>query len=274
MQKLYLSLILLSGFAPILAQTKLDLRSQSRNVDFGSALSTRPIKTGDTLPGNCQIGELFFRTSIAAGKNLFGCTAPDIWTSQSISLSPSGVPSYTVTFTAQTSITITAVMHGFTSPDMLVTCYNSANPAVLVQPASVSIGSISLDVVITFASLQSGRCILNGPGTPYVSGEGIIQNGTEFSVDTAAVPTFLTTQVTLPIWVVSAQSCADRFLPLVGAGALNAVAPGWPVDLPASLSGSMFVSSAGTVTVRVCNVSNAAVTIPARSFGAAILKGF
>jgi hypothetical protein len=61
-------------------QTQVDLQSQSKNVDFSAASATRPIKTGTVLPGTCATGALFYSTSAAAGSNLFGCTATNIWT--------------------------------------------------------------------------------------------------------------------------------------------------------------------------------------------------
>lgn len=69
----------LGSAAGLLAQTQVDLRSQSKQVDFSSAPSTRPAKTGTALPAVCAVGELFFRTNATPGQNLFGCTATNTW---------------------------------------------------------------------------------------------------------------------------------------------------------------------------------------------------
>lgn len=69
----------LGSAAGLLAQTQLDLRSQSKQVDFSLAPSTRPAKTGTSLPAVCSVGELFFRTNATPGQNLFGCTAANTW---------------------------------------------------------------------------------------------------------------------------------------------------------------------------------------------------
>jgi hypothetical protein len=61
------------------AQTLIDLRTQTKNVDFSAAISTRPEKTGTVLPATCNPGELFFNTAAAAGANLIGCIAPNTW---------------------------------------------------------------------------------------------------------------------------------------------------------------------------------------------------
>ena len=60
------------------AQTQIDLRTQGRNVDFSTAASTRPSKTGTQLPAACSIGETFLKTDAAAGKNFYVCTASGV----------------------------------------------------------------------------------------------------------------------------------------------------------------------------------------------------
>jgi hypothetical protein len=64
------------------AQTRVDLRTQSRNVDFSAASSTKPSKTGTTLPTTCSVGETFLKTDAAAGRNLYVCTQANTWTVQ------------------------------------------------------------------------------------------------------------------------------------------------------------------------------------------------
>ena len=67
-------------------QTQIDLRTQGKNIDFSSAARTRPIKTGTSLPGTCTLGETFLKTDAAAGKNLYVCTAANIWTVQGVEI--------------------------------------------------------------------------------------------------------------------------------------------------------------------------------------------
>jgi hypothetical protein len=61
------------------AQTQVDLASQSKNVDFSRAGSTKPAQVGPAIPGVCSTGQIFFDSSAPAGQNLFGCTATNIW---------------------------------------------------------------------------------------------------------------------------------------------------------------------------------------------------
>jgi len=60
--------------------TQLDLRLQSRDVDFSAASSTKPLKSGTGLPSSCGQGELYYRLDANAGMNLYGCTSSDSWT--------------------------------------------------------------------------------------------------------------------------------------------------------------------------------------------------
>jgi hypothetical protein len=60
-------------------QTRLDLRSQTKNVDFSSAVSTRPFVVGSALPPTCEVGEAWFKPDAPVGQNLFLCAQPNIW---------------------------------------------------------------------------------------------------------------------------------------------------------------------------------------------------
>lgn len=60
--------------------TAVNLGSQSRNPDFSNFSFTRPVSVGTALPSSCQVGQLFFNSSAAAGANIFACTQPNAWT--------------------------------------------------------------------------------------------------------------------------------------------------------------------------------------------------
>jgi hypothetical protein len=61
------------------AQTSIDLRTQTKAVDFTGAAYTRPAKAGAALPSSCAQGEVFFLTTAAPGKNLYLCSAVNSW---------------------------------------------------------------------------------------------------------------------------------------------------------------------------------------------------
>jgi hypothetical protein len=62
------------------AQTKVDLRTQSKDMNFGTTNPTSPFQIGASLPATCSVGQAFFQTTSAAGLNLYGCTAVNSWT--------------------------------------------------------------------------------------------------------------------------------------------------------------------------------------------------
>jgi hypothetical protein len=68
--------------AQALAQTRVDLHSQTKNVDFSNAATTKPSKIGTVLPATCSVGETFFKTDAPPGQNLYACTAANVWTAQ------------------------------------------------------------------------------------------------------------------------------------------------------------------------------------------------
>ena len=72
------------------AQTLVDLRTQSKSVDFTTATTTKPMKTGTVLPAACGLGEAFFKTNAPAGSNLYLCTSQNSWTLQSGTPGPAG----------------------------------------------------------------------------------------------------------------------------------------------------------------------------------------
>src|ERR1700733_10959554 len=72
------------------AQTLVDLRTQSKSVDFTAASTTKPMKTGTVLPAACGVGEAFFQTNAPAGSNLYLCTSQNSWTLQSGTTGPTG----------------------------------------------------------------------------------------------------------------------------------------------------------------------------------------
>jgi hypothetical protein len=81
-------LCLWTGFiATTEGQTLVDLRTQSKSVDFSGAGSTKPMQTGSSLPPACAVGQFFFLTTAAAGSNVYACNPINTWTVEGNSLS-------------------------------------------------------------------------------------------------------------------------------------------------------------------------------------------
>jgi hypothetical protein len=72
------------------SQTQVDLRTQSKSVDFSRATATSPVQTGTVLPGVCSVGALYFMTSAPAGANLYACVAANSWSVETGESSTSG----------------------------------------------------------------------------------------------------------------------------------------------------------------------------------------
>lgn len=81
--------------ATCLSQTRIDLNSQARSVDFRQASATLPVQTGSTLPATCTVGALYFLTTVSPGANLYACAATNTWIVESgvAASSGSGAPS-------------------------------------------------------------------------------------------------------------------------------------------------------------------------------------
>lgn len=79
LQKYLISCVLIHA-ALCQTPTAVDLRTQTKDVDFSGALSTKPVQAGGILPATCSMGALFYLTVAAAGSNLYACTAANIWT--------------------------------------------------------------------------------------------------------------------------------------------------------------------------------------------------
>ncbi len=82
-------LALLLCARPGRGQTLIDLKSQTKSVDFSGASTTKPSKTGSALPAVCGVGEFYFLTGTTAGQNLYGCTAVNVWSALG---APAGPP--------------------------------------------------------------------------------------------------------------------------------------------------------------------------------------
>jgi hypothetical protein len=76
-------LTLLAVLAAIASgQTQVDLRTQSKSIDFSAAPSTKPFASGAALPATCGVGQMFFVTTATSGANVYGCSAVNTWTLQ------------------------------------------------------------------------------------------------------------------------------------------------------------------------------------------------
>lgn len=67
----------------------------SSTLDLSAKTSTKPMKTGISVPATCSVGEYFFDTDATAGQNTYACTATNTWTLQGDGGGGGSLPSQT-----------------------------------------------------------------------------------------------------------------------------------------------------------------------------------
>lgn len=128
MRLLITTLLIATG---LIAQTKVDLGNQGKNINFGGITHTTPTAVVTSLPATCSVGELTFDSAVTAGQNLYGCTATNTWTLISGS---GGVTSVGATFPALFSCTGSPV----TTSGTIVCVYAGGTPS-LVAGSNITI---------------------------------------------------------------------------------------------------------------------------------------
>jgi hypothetical protein len=119
------------------------------------------------------------------------------------------------------------------------------------------------DVTINPAagSAYTGSCYVGGP-----------PSGSLILMDPAIVPTRITGTASLSMSTFT-NSCEEGSITVTGAATGDEVMIGAPTGLGAGLLWSAYVSSANTVTLRVCRIAGTA-TISAQTFRATIVRSF
>ena len=111
MPALLAGVLVLAG-GSLRAQTQLDLKAQSKNVDFSAASTTKPVKAGMALPATCTSGELFFKTNAAPGGNLYLCTSVNTWTQSGLSSASQASDFLVTALGASATIQCTSCQYG------------------------------------------------------------------------------------------------------------------------------------------------------------------
>lgn len=114
-----------------------------------------------------------------------------------------------------------------------------------------------------------------GGGGTYSAGTGIAIAGTVISIDSATGRVFLGGTASLSFGTVATNACGTGTIPVTGAvlGDVALIAPGF--DFTYSMSFSGYVSSADTVTVKVCNPTGSGIAMTAaQTYNATVLKTF
>jgi hypothetical protein len=248
-------------------QTLIDLRAQSKTVDFTSASFTKPAKAGTSLPAACTVGEAFLKTDAVPGYGLYWCTATNTWTQQN----PNAVDK-----TQATSYTSGARQ---TFQPSATTAGLRIGPGVL--PSAGVAGDLAVDASAAFRLkvYDGNQWVTSGGSTggdTVAPGVGISISGDspkQVAVDTAAVPTFLSASEAVDFPSIAPNNCQESSITLAGAAIGDTVAAGWPT-LASGLLGMMQVTTVNAVSIRLCNLSGVAVDPPNDVFRATIVRSF
>ena len=124
--------VLLAGLfvlapGPLAAQTQVDLKTQTKNVDFTGAITTKPVKAGTTLPATCAAGELFFKTNAAPGGNLYLCSAANTWTQNGLPSASQATDFLVTAAGASATVQCTACKYGIGEKTFTVSSTMSAS---------------------------------------------------------------------------------------------------------------------------------------------------
>ena len=138
----------LTAIALCQAQTRIDPKTQSKSIDFSSASSTKPSRTGASLPALCAVGQTFLNTTAQPGQNWYVCTAANVWTVQG----GVGTGTYSTTFALVTSVTVPGSTHQLGTAKLIVEVYDNGNPSLLVERDSVVVNPTTYDVLVKFAT--------------------------------------------------------------------------------------------------------------------------
>jgi hypothetical protein len=177
-QRFVVGCLLTAGWSSVLAQTKVDLKTQSKSIDFTGASLTKPARSAATLPGTCSAGELFY---LSTGP-LYSCTSTNNWVKMgtvSGSTNPGdcarfdangnvvdggaacgGGPNFQQAFAAATSVTLA---HNLNSTGIVFACFDNSTPPLWILPKSVALTNANT-LTINFAAAQSGSCVVNANG--------------------------------------------------------------------------------------------------------------
>lgn len=140
------------------AQTEVDLRTQSKNVDFSGAASTKPSQTGTVVPGTCSPGQTFFLLSATAGQNLLLCTSANTWTTLTGTGGGGGSPA--LPFATMATTTMVSIVNG---PAAVYGC-NGVNNLVGSGTTTVSPATgTSTEVLLIGISCSSSHLVLIAP---------------------------------------------------------------------------------------------------------------
>jgi hypothetical protein len=190
-----LLLVGLAGGALYGQLTQLDLRMQSRDVDFSGSSATKPFKSGTGLPSSCGQGEMYYRLDATAGMNVYGCTSSNSWTLEQGPPAASMASQLGDFAVAATSTTTLAIGTGCSASTPCTVRFG----ALVYSFASGATATISAGSGLAFIYVSSAGALTVGNNVTASCSSGCVtQSGvTAFPID--AIPLF-TWSATNGVW--------------------------------------------------------------------------
>ncbi len=240
--------------------------------------------TGDGATVSSQLGDLSFvmttPTVLTVGLNCKPDTPCNVGLGSTV---VSVVTSSTVTLTGGTGAAylymdpsgVLTVGH-----NLSLTC--SAGCTAVSGITSFPVGSVPLYSWTATAGVWDGsggndrRAFLSTRNVAAGAGMVALDLGmqTVLAVDSATVPTYLSATAILDFGSLAPGVCNELTFGLAGANGGDPLAAGWPTAMEGGLIGTMRVSAAGTVAVRLCNLSGSVLDPAAATYRATVVRSF
>ena len=280
----------------VAAQTTLNLRAQSRNVDFSAAEYTRPFRAGTVLPPSCIVGEMFFKTDAAAGNNVYACVMTGAWSLVGSSAFIANRPVSAAAPATGDILKWTGTEWGLANELTGISGRKGTGSQLLTfGGGDTAAGHCAAfdsggNVVSSGAPCGSGTTqtpvaagtdgqlqIKSGTGfAGRTVGPGLADDGIAIKINPAAVKTYLSGTASLTHGTIAAAACSSRTIDVPGAALNDPISLGAPADiLTFNLQVQVAVSAPNTVTVRLCNNTAGAVTpTPAMPWSVVVWRSF
>jgi len=153
-----------------------------------------------------------------------------------------------------------------------VTGSQNATVVGKINGTTVPVNSAANQVLVTTAAAVSAWETL--PACTDSGGNHLNYNNSTqaFSCGTSGSATIIKATATIDFASIADGTCLANTFTLTGAVTGDSLAPDWPSTLETGLFGTMLVSAANTVQVRLCNLSGGAVDPASQTFGASVIR--
>ncbi len=201
---------------------------------------------GASTPTNCTVGQLFFKTGVTAGQNIYGCTSTNTWTAE-------GGAGGTVT-----SVSVTTA-NGVSGTVVTAT----TTPAISLLLGAITPTSVTAISATELApALTAGNWTVGSGWESPIVGPGLIKNADGTGTQTPSAATNIvagtTYKVTITLSAASAGSATYTIGGVAGTSTLSAVTT-YTDYVTASTTGKLIITPTNTSRFTISAISILAV---------------